>query len=350
MMRLNFFRAIFLLILGLVATAPAQAQEYVIEAGDKVLVSIWQAPEVPDQEAVVDGDGRIDLPILGRVLAAGLTISQLESKIVENFRNYNRNITQAQVKVVEYGSKKIFVTGAVRLPGAVSFPQMPNVWEAILEAGGPLDEAELEKVTIVRKSGTQGQVIAANLVSYFDAQDISNLPELRPGDTIHVPGGTGNGVNGPNSGAGGGLFTKSQAIYIYGEVLQPGRYELQESLDVLQAIVLAGGPAAVEDGNTRGPSIRPDLKRVRIITRTPEGAVVYKVNLHQYAKIGVPIPITLKPGDTIYVPRKESYLKFFTTNTLRTVVTSTASLFVSFIVFDQIFNANGNNNNNNNNQ
>ena len=336
------------LIAGLLLSVhirPAAAQEYVLEPGDKIGITFWQQPDL-NMETRIDASGKIDVPVAGRLTAAGLTISQLSAKIVERIGLYNRNITQALVQVLEYGSKRIYITGAVALPGIHTFEVMPNVWEAILQAGGPLETAKLDKVTIVRGGEVNGQVIPVDLKAFFDQSDLTKLPELRPGDNIHVPGGTAGGAAGGAGGAAGGggaavassggLFQRNQVIYIYGQVVVPGRYEIEKDMDVLQALILAGGPLFMLRASGAGPTIEPDMKRVKIITHGPEGPLVYEVDLENYSNEAVPYPLKIRPGDTIYVPRKESYTKFIISTSLGAAITGTVSILVSFFLLDKL--------------
>ncbi len=323
------------------------AQEYMLEPNDRISISFWQQPDL-NAEVKIDTDGRIEIPVAGRITAAGLTVSQLGIKIVEKVSIYNRNVTQAVVTVLEYGSKKIFVTGAVQMPGPYTFEYMPNVWEAILQAGGPLETAKLDQVTIVRGGNTNGQLISVDLKAYFNTSDLSRLPELRPGDNINVPGAVGGvagagGAAGAGAGGGGGsLFTKSSVVYIYGQVVAPGVYEFEEGADVLEAIVRAGGPLLTVRANGNGPTVEPDLEHVKLITRGREGTVVYEINLDNYSNEGVPHPLPIKAGDTIYVPFKESYKKFTISTALAAAINGSVSILITYFLLEKILKTNNN--------
>jgi len=319
--------------------ATVLSQEYVLESGDKISIQFWQDPNLNVDEVLINSEGIIVMPVAGRVTAAGLTVSQLETKILEKMNIFNSDLTQALVKILEYGSKRIFVTGAVAVPGPVTFAKMPNVWEAILQAGGALDNAQLTKVSIIRGSGPQGQTIPVNLTSYFDQNDLTKLPELRPNDNIHVPARAGAAAGSAVDFGRSGLFSSTNEVYIYGEVVRPGRYELQENMDVLQAFIMAGGPTtASAAGGSRGPAPTPDLKDVRVISHTPEGPVVYSVDLERYAKEAVPIPLMLRPGDTIFVPTTDTYSKFVISSVLKTLMSTAVSVLVSSVILNSIQN------------
>lgn len=318
----------------------AHAQEYVLEQGDKISITFWQDPNL-NTEAIIDSEGKIDVPVIGRLTAASLTVSQLSSKIAQKMSIFNPRVTQALVKVLEYGSKKIFVTGAVYMPGPYSFEKMPNVWEAILAAGGAQDGARLDHVVIIRGSGEQGQTIPVDLTAFFDQSDFTRLPELRPNDNIYVPGGGGGqpGAAGARvQGAAPTIFSRDDVVYIYGQVMAPGYYQLEKGMDVLQAIIAAGGPAYTQRGAGQGFQLDPDLEHVRVISHSPEGPVVYHINLEKYAEEGAPRPLLLKAGDTIYVPQKQTYTRFVLTNTLRTAITGTVSILLSYFLLNKVLN------------
>ncbi len=118
-MRGNAAALLLCLAVFLGARGSASAQEYILEPGDVVSISFWQQPDLNVQMARIDAEGKINIPLAGRINAAGLTISQLSSKIVERISIYNKSITQATIVINEYGSKRIFVTGAVGVASVI---------------------------------------------------------------------------------------------------------------------------------------------------------------------------------------------------------------------------------------
>ena len=321
-------------------TLPGLAQGYQLDKGDLITVTFWQQPDLNTQ-ARIDNEGKIDLPLVGRLDAANLTVEQLSRRIVEKMSIYNSRITQATVKIDEYGSRKIFVTGAVRTPGKYTFEKIPNIWEAILEAGGPLPNAQLDIVQIVRGGESAGQVIEVDLTAAFTGGDLSQLPKLEPGDNVNVPA-----VAGPQAAGGplqGNLVSGSNALYIFGYVVTPGVYRWERNMDVLQAIIQAGGPL-IHQGNVGGGRLSrdPDLRNVKIISRGPDGPVVYSINVEEYTKHAAPIPLPLRPGDTIYVPGREDYGRFVMTNTIVEVLRTSIAIVTSYLLLNELFNQ-GNN-------
>jgi polysaccharide export outer membrane protein len=321
------------------------AQEYILEPGDVLSISFWQQPDLNVPSSRIDAEGKINIPLAGRINAAGLTISQLSSKIVERISIYNKSITQATVVVNEYGSKKIFITGAVGTPGKYNFEKMPSIWEAILEAGGPLPTALLNNVQLIRGGKESGKIIAVNLSAAFERNDMSGLPALMPGDNIYVlsnqPSGAGTSsgaLGGAQSAAGSGnLFASNKAVYVFGQVVAPGVYQIEKDMDVLQVIVRAGGPAYPNRLNMNGPITEPDLEHVKIITRGPEAPVVYSVNVEQYTNTAAPVPLLLRPGDTVYIPGKQSFRRFFLTSSVTEVIKASVAVITSYLLLNQLF-------------
>jgi polysaccharide export outer membrane protein len=333
------------LILGSGFFNAAPAQEYILEPGDVVAVSFWQQPDLNVQAARIDAEGKINIPLAGRVNAAGLTISQLSSKVVERISIYNKGITQAAVAVTEYGSKKVFITGAVGAPGKYSFEKMPAIWEAILEAGGPLPTALLNNVQLIRGGKESGKIISVDLSAAFDRNDMRGLPALAAGDNIYVlssqpsGGGTTGGTFGdaPAPAGIGSMFTSAKAVYVFGHVVAPGVYQIDRDVDVLQMIVRAGGPAYPNRFNTNGPITEPDLEHVKIITRGPEAPVVYSVNVEKYTNTAAPAPLLLKPGDTVYIPGKQSFRRFLIISSATEVIQASVAVVTSYLLLNQLF-------------
>jgi protein involved in polysaccharide export with SLBB domain len=324
------------------ALGPASAQEYILEPGDVITISFWQQPDLNVQMARLDAEGKIDVPLAGRINAAGLTVSQLSSKIVERISIYNKSITQATIVINEYGSKKIFITGAVGTPGKYNFEKMPNVWEAILEAGGPQPTAQLDRVQLIRGGETGGKIIDVDLTVAFTRGEMRGLPALMPGDNIYVPGAQSGGAAAPGgapSAAGGGtdLFLRKKSVYVFGHVMAPGVYQIEKETDVLQAIVQAGGPAYPNRATTNSPLTEPDLARVKIITRGPQAPVVYSVNVEKYTNTASPVPLILKPGDTVYIPGKQSYRRFLLTSTATEVIKASVAVVTSYLLLNRLF-------------
>ncbi|KAA0227218.1 polysaccharide export protein [candidate division KSB1 bacterium] len=346
----NFRQPLWLLLFVSVIgfTSRAQAQDYKLERGDFLQVTFWQEPTLNTQ-ARIDTEGKIDLPLIGRIEAVDKTIDELSRFIVEKISVYNKKISQANITVIEYGNRAIFIAGAVVRPGKYTFQNLPNLWEAILEAGGPSPVAQLSRVKIFRGGEASGNIETIDVASAFESGNVKNLPKLGPGDYVSVPSvapamGAGGAIAEGGGLQGGALIDPQNAIYVFGLVVQPGMYPYEKDLDVLQAIIRAGGPVLQQNGggNNRAP-IEPDLTRVRLISRGADAPVVYVINIKDYTKQAAPLPLLVRPGDTIYIPSRPNYGAFLFANTLGQVITGTVSLLTSYFVLNTLLGQNNNN-------
>ena len=287
------------------------AQEYVIGQDDILSIQFWQQPTLNTQVRVGQ-DGKIALPIIGSITAAGLTPTQLGERIVEKISIYNREITQATVVVTEYGSKKVYLTGQVLAPGKYTFETIPNLWKAILEAGGPTQTALLSGVTIIRGEGEKPIVV--DLTRFLETGDASLLPALRSGDTVYIPG---------LSPGGGSTELGGKRIYLYGEVARPGAYSIEKNLSLLAAIVLAGGPTP-----------EANLSEVTVVSQGIPYSRIAKVNLAA-GHSGVPTPFLLRPGDTVFISRRSSFWGEFW-GTTRDVIGVLGTLSGIYLLVDRL--------------
>lgn len=291
------------------------AQDYEIQTGDRLSVTFWQDPSL-NTEARVGQDGDIELPVIGRVRAAGLTPSQLSQRIVDGISRYRINITQALVKVVEYTGNTVYVTGQVGTPGSYSFEVIPSLWNVLQKAGGVQESADLERVAVIRAGKNANEVIRVDVTQFLQNGD--KLPTLKGGDTIHVPAlESGRAGSTPSS-----PFVSKDEIYIAGEVASPGRYSFATDLSLMDVLVMAGGPTPAAELSAirvvkRKRHVNPDVK-----------AAIMKVDLETYLDTSEPGPLSLHPGDTIYVPRREQErggaLSFIATRILVPVVSAVA--------------------------
>ena len=170
------------------ATAPAQVAlpaDYVIGADD-VLIVMFRREKDMSAEVVVRPDGRITLPLLNDIQAAGLTTAQLREKVTEESKRF---VEEPSVTVVvkQINSRKVFITGQVNKPGPYPLGDRMTVMQLISMAGGLTEYAKKKNIVILRDSGARPVTFRFN---YEDIQNLKNLGsniELRPGDTVIVP-------------------------------------------------------------------------------------------------------------------------------------------------------------------
>ncbi len=170
------------------ARKPSQATEnltYVIGASDALAINVWKERDI-SQTVTVRPDGKISLPLLGDVQAAGLTPMQLAATLREGLEKY---INEPQVTVVVTGteSQRVYVLGEVNRPGPMSLLPKMTVLQAISSAGGPSQFANLKAIYILRNESGKQVRYRFNYKKVIRGLALDQNIPLRPGDAVVVP-------------------------------------------------------------------------------------------------------------------------------------------------------------------
>jgi polysaccharide biosynthesis/export protein len=166
------------------AQAPATADaSYKIGPQDVLRIDVWKETEIT-RSVPVRPDGKISLPLLNDVQAAGLTAMELASGITEGLKKFINN-PQVTVTVTEINSRRIYVTGEVIKPGA--YPLLPNMTalQALTSAGGFTQFSNTKKIYVLRNESGKQVKHPFNYKAVLDGKQ-DDIP-LQPGDTIVVP-------------------------------------------------------------------------------------------------------------------------------------------------------------------
>lgn len=164
-------------------TPPA---DYVIGVGDVLSVQFWKDRDMSQETVVVRPDGKITLPLINDVDAAGLTPEQLRVKITDAGVKFMEGPV-VQVYVREIKSRMVFITGMIARSGPYPLLGPMTVMQLIATAGGLQDFADGKNITIIRVVNGQPTSYRFN---YNDVVKRKNLKQdilLRPGDTVAVP-------------------------------------------------------------------------------------------------------------------------------------------------------------------
>jgi len=259
------------------SSAPAaetQQDEYVLNVQDSLNVTVWENADLTGK-FVVQPDGAIMLPLVGRVKAAGLSVRGFEAQLTRALADGFLIEPRVAVTLEQHRGSRIFIFGAVSSPGAYALPEGQTLIEALVRAG----YAAASQVVVVRpKRPSSGptmpenpgdaEVIRVNLKELEkDVEQGSlarNIP-LHDGDTVFIP------------------RSDPTRIFVSGQVRTPGAYSITENTSVLQALTLAGGV-------TESAAIN----RLRVM-RIVDG---------KQKTINVKITDILQPGDTLVVPER----------------------------------------------
>jgi polysaccharide export outer membrane protein len=291
------------LAIGLQLCAPCRAQEdYEIGPQDVLRIVVLGQAEMSG-EMVVDSEGLLTFPVLGKVKASAMTTKELERKLTTLLADGYLKRPEVSVIVKEYRSKSVFVMGEVQRPGLYALKADRSLL-ALLSDIGTLSADAGHEVIVIRppkemplpiatptaspppesspeqdrtsdeevegsaSTGDEPPAVPGSEVFHIDLEELrSGKPEanilLQAGDTVHFP--------------------RAAQIYVSGHVGRPGSYRYQRGMTLLQALTLAGG---VTERGSSG--------RTRVM-RQVEG---------KRKKVKVKLNDLVEPEDTIVVPER----------------------------------------------
>jgi len=159
--------------------------DYKIGPQDVLTINVWKEPDV-SREVPVRPDGKISLPLLNDVEAAGLTPMQLANSLTESMKKF---ISSPQVTVIvkEINSRRVYVIGEVVRAG--TFPLLPKmtVLQIVSSCGGFTQFANPKKIYVLRTKDGKQTKIPFNYKEVVNGKNPEQNIELQPGDTVVVP-------------------------------------------------------------------------------------------------------------------------------------------------------------------
>jgi polysaccharide export outer membrane protein len=158
---------------------------YVIGTDDVLSVVFWKDTDM-SAEVTVRPDGKISLPLLNDVPAAGLSPDQLRANLMEAAKKF---VTDPTVTIVvkTINSRKIFITGNVARPGAYLLTGTMSALQLIAMAGGVLEYADTKNIVITRSDEGGQKAFPFNYNDVKKGKNLKQNIELKPGDTVIVP-------------------------------------------------------------------------------------------------------------------------------------------------------------------
>jgi polysaccharide export outer membrane protein len=218
------------------AAGQAKIDEYVLGSGDEVNVYVSNVAELNGgRNYRIDPQGDIDIPLAGRLRAAGRTVAETKADIIERLKQYVYE-PQVSVDVQAFRSQPVSVIGAVNEPGVHQLEGQKTLLEVLSMAKGLRSDAS-DSVHVTRRLewgtipladahlDTSGKFYVANLnlKGLIDGRNPGENIQVKPNDVISIP--------------------TADLVYVVGAVNRPGGFVLNErkSMSVLQALSLAGG-------------------------------------------------------------------------------------------------------------
>ncbi|MCG6962842.1 MAG: polysaccharide export protein [Acidobacteria bacterium] len=198
-----------------------EATAYHVGRGDVLKVVSYQHDEISGQFPV-DEDGNITFPLLDKVHVAGLTTTEIASKLVAALEKDYYVDVQVQVDVSQYQSQAVTIVGEVQRPGTFYLKGPTTLNQLLAEVGGFKSSAG-PKVELRRSEVENGASVQK--VYTFTTENLAAGKDndflLKAGDIIAVEA--------------------KQLYFITGEVARPGQYQLEHGMTLVQAITQAGG-------------------------------------------------------------------------------------------------------------
>jgi protein involved in polysaccharide export with SLBB domain len=170
--------------------APAEPpKEYVLQTGDAIDITFYYHPDNNQSNLMVRPDGKVFLPLIGEVQAAGLTAPQLADAITKQSSVSLRD-PKVAVNVRTLNPTRVFVGGEVFKPGFVNYTAGLTVTQAVMQVGGWKDTADLEEVVLLQKMGensSEYRPSKINLAKVVELGDTKADIVLGPSDVLVIP-------------------------------------------------------------------------------------------------------------------------------------------------------------------
>ena len=274
-------------------TLPARGlapPDYVLGPDDQLKIWALGVEDISKETFRVEPSGRVDLPLIGAIQAAGLTVEQFKDRLRERLAVEVR-VPRVSVDIVSFGSQPVSVMGAVGTPGVHQLHGRKRLAEVLALAGGLRPDSG-STAKIVRRiengpiplplakldPGGKHSVAEIRLRDFVDARNPAENILIEPHDVISIP--------------------RAELIYVLGEVRKPGGFTLSDHprMSVLQVLSMAEGWA---------PLSAPQSARILRVPADGGERVEIPVDLKKIVA-GKGEDIGLGPNDVLYVPGSTS--------------------------------------------
>ena len=270
---------------------PPAAPEYVLGNGDQIILHVTDMEDISDKALTIDPSGFIDLPMAGRVQAAGLSLTDFKAELAGKLAKYITN-PEISVNLTQSGSQPVSVVGQVNSPGVHQLTGSKRLLEVISLSGGLKTDAG-PNVIITREprygaisspsakvNPVTGYSIATfSLDSLMSSRDPEDNIVMQPNDVVSIP--------------------KADLVYVVGDVKKAGGFQLSthETVSLLQALSLAEG-------------LGPDnaANHARILRQNPGGDGLPKEIPVDVQKIfaGKAPDMKLYANDVLFIPNSQA--------------------------------------------
>jgi polysaccharide export outer membrane protein len=255
-------------------------KDYIIGPGD--VLSVYVPDMVDRNVSVAQGtgqniggfrvntDGTIFLPHVGAVEVAGLTVPQLQEKLIGIFKSYIKN-PALSVEIIDFKSQPLYLLGEFNMPGVHYLDRPTRLLHGLALGNGLKSNANLRGARLVRNE----EILPVDIYDLLHRNDIEENIQLHPGDTIYVPG------------------NEDQRVFVFGAVGRSGVVPMYKGqINLIEALSQA------DIGK-----VPYNHEQVRIIrSLSPTRGQLMVVDLGRVMD-GKAMPMQLMDGDVIYVPK-----------------------------------------------
>jgi polysaccharide export outer membrane protein len=244
----------------------------VIHPGDQLAISVFEHPDLT-QNAVVQADGTIQYPLVGRVLVGGMAVAEARDSLAAALKKYLKHPI-VSLSMLQQGTIGVMVLGNVKAPGKYQVRSGARVADGIAAASGIMTTGDYPIARVQQSDGTMTPV---NLQKLLHDGDATQNVELEDNSIIYVTG------------------AETIRVQVLGAVSRPGNVEVNKGDHLSMAVARAGADSAS----------RPDLNRVFITRKDPATGVStsYQVNLFLALQKGeMQNDPVLVQDDKVFVP------------------------------------------------
>jgi polysaccharide export outer membrane protein len=267
--------------------APVAPASYILGPNDQLAVDVVELPEFNSRSYRVDTDGTVSLPLLGRVQAAGLTLSQFETDLHSRLQKQVRN-PHLVANLIETRSQAVSVMGFVNAPGIQQLQGKQTLFDVLAAAGGLKPEAG--DIIIVTRHAEEGPLdlpdaktdsSSGGITAQVQVRDVVDLRDphanirVLPHDEISVP--------------------RAQVLYVIGNVRKSGGFAISQgrSVSALEALSLAEGLA---------PNAAPASARI-LRRQSPSDSEREQIPVDlKKVLAGKAQDVPLRPDDILFIP------------------------------------------------
>ncbi len=222
---------------------------YLMGPGDVLSIKVWRRPELNNEAVVVSPDGTISVARIGLISVNKRSLAEVTKEVSQKLARLYDN-PEVHITISQYSNNKAFVLGRVVKPGVVQFPGNGTLLEALALAGGlPYHGKEtfLTKCAIIRGNDL---VIWIDLMDLLQNGNMALNCAIQNNDVIFIPA------------------AEEAMVYVMGEVATPGAIQIRPGINLVDAIMSAGGF-----------TVHANLAEVYLIRRGVQQGTVRQINL-----------------------------------------------------------------------